>query len=193
MPFPAKNYRIVLASQSPRRQDLLAQLGLDFTVRTLPVDEVWPPHLKRAEVAEYLAELKSNAFAGQLDATELLICADTIVCLEDAILNKPKDAAEATFILQQLSGKTHEVITGVCLKTTQHTRIFHASTKVTFRELEASEIAHYITTYRPFDKAGAYGIQEWIGQVGIEKIDGDHFNVVGLPLSKLWSELQSFD
>ena len=190
MPLQAlqDEYRIILASNSPRRQQLLKDLGIEFEVLTKPVDEVFPPHLKRNEVAEYLAELKANAF-DQIGDNILLITADTIVCVDEEVLGKPKDRDEAVEMLEKLSDRSHTVITGVTLKTNQFTRTFSESTKVHFKKLTSEEITHYIDNYLPFDKAGSYGIQEWIGYVGITGIEGDYFNVVGLCVGRLYGEL----
>ena len=185
-------YRLVLASQSPRRQQLLEEAGLSFEVRTREVDEVWPPGLQREAVATYLAKLKASAF-NDLAADELLITADTIVCLDDSVLNKPQDRAEAIGMISRLSGRSHTVFTGVCLKTTAKERAFAVATTVHFRNMQEEEIAHYVDTFKPYDKAGSYGIQEWIGKVGITHIEGDYFNVMGLPVSALWQALKDFD
>jgi septum formation protein len=179
---------ILLASNSPRRKELLAGLGLTFEVRVKEVHEDFPEHMQREEVAEYLASHKADAYAADLQ-DEVLITADTIVCLGERILNKPADATEAFEMLRSLSGRAHEVITGVCLMTKETKTVFHDVTKVYFKELTDEEINYYIEHYKPFDKAGAYGIQEWIGMIGIEKIEGAYFNVVGLPVQKLYTHL----
>lgn len=171
----------------------MAEMGYRFEVRLQEVQEDFPGHLKREEVALYLSKLKANAFDGKLAVDELLITADTIVCLGDRILNKPFDKQEAYEMLSSLSGHTHQVITGVCLKTTQRVVNFFDSTSVTFGNLTESEIFHYLDNYKPYDKAGAYGIQEWIGLVGITGIEGSYFNVVGLPTEKLYAELKKFE
>lgn len=183
---------ILLASNSPRRKELLAGLGLSFEVRVKEVHEDFPEHMQREEVAEYLASHKADAYAADLQ-DEVLITADTIVCLGERILNKPSDAAEAFEMLRALSGQAHEVITGVCLLTKETKTVFHDVTKVYFKELTDEEIQYYIEHYQPFDKAGAYGIQEWIGMIGIEKIEGSYFNVVGLPVQKLYTYLLPLD
>jgi septum formation protein len=180
---------ILLASNSPRRKELLAGLGLTFEVRVKEVHEDFPAHMQREQVAEYLASHKADAYAGDLE-DQVLITADTIVCLGERILNKPADAAEAFKMLRSLSGTQHEVITGVCLLTKEAKTVFHDVTKVYFKELSDEEINFYIRHYQPFDKAGAYGIQEWIGMIGIVKIEGSYFNVVGLPVQKLYTHLQ---
>lgn len=188
-----KSYTIVLASQSPRRQQLLADMGIDFTLRKFEVDEDFSPDLKGAKVAEYLAGKKFRAAAPHLAEDELLITADTIVCIDDEILNKPADEREARQMLVRLSGKIHEVITGVCIGTRQKEHIFHDTTTVTFAPLSEEEINYYIRHFPPFDKAGGYGIQEWIGYVGIESINGSYFNVMGLPTRKLYAALKNFE
>ena len=180
---------ILLASNSPRRKELLAGLGISFEVRVKEVPEDFPDHLRREQVAEFLAAHKADAYTDDLQ-DEVLITADTIVCLGDRILNKPADAAEAYEMLRSLSGTHHEVITGVCIRTKDAKTIFHDVTKVYFKQLSDEEIRYYIEHYRPFDKAGAYGIQEWIGKIGIEKIEGSYFNVVGLPVQKLYTYLK---
>lgn len=179
---------LLLASNSPRRKELLAGLGLSFEVRVKEVDESFPETLKRAEVAEFLASHKANAYIQELQE-EVLITADTIVCLGDQILNKPSTYKEAFQMLSSLSGTYHDVITGVCISTKEIKKVFHDSTRVYFKHLSDSEIDYYITNYRPFDKAGAYGIQEWIGMIAIERIEGSYFNVVGLPVQKLYRNL----
>jgi septum formation protein len=175
---------IILASQSPRRKELLALLDLEFTVEVREVDEVFPDNIDVTEVAEYLAKLKASAFTNITDE-QLIITADTVVVLDNKILGKPKNKAEATQMLQSLSNRSHRVITGVCIKTCDKTISFSNTTKVYFKELTASEIDYYIENYKPFDKAGSYGIQEWIGAIGITKIEGSYFNVVGLPIQEL--------
>ncbi len=180
---------ILLASNSPRRKQLLSDLGLAFEVRVKEVNEDFPEQLQREQVAEFLAAHKADAYVADLQ-NEVLITADTIVCLGERILNKPADAAEAFAMLRALSGTHHEVITGVCLLTRESKTVFHDVTKVYFKELSDEEIQYYIEHYQPFDKAGAYGIQEWIGKIGIEKIEGSYFNVVGLPVQKLYTYLR---
>ncbi|MHA6247888.1 Maf family nucleotide pyrophosphatase [Pontibacter sp. CAU 1760] len=180
---------LLLASNSPRRKELLSQLGLAFEVRVKEVHEEFPEHLVRAEVAEYLASHKADAYLQDL-RHEALITADTIVCLGDKVLNKPATYDEAVRMLKALSGQVNEVITGVCILTKEQKTIFHDSTKVYFKNLTDEEITHYVTHYKPYDKAGAYGIQEWIGMIGIEHIEGSYFNVMGLPVQKLYTHLQ---
>ena len=183
---------LLLASNSPRRRELLAGLGLTFEVRVKEVNEDFPEHLKRADVAEFLASHKADAYVADID-TEALITADTIVCLSNNILNKPRHYEEAFAMLRALSGTSHEVITGVCILTKQQKTVFHDITKVYFKQLTDTEIDYYITHYKPFDKAGAYGIQEWIGMAGIERIEGSYFNVVGLPVQMLYQKLVELD
>ena len=183
------NYHLILASKSPRRQALLKGLDLDFEIRTREVDESFPEDMPVREVAEFLAVKKSEAF-GTLAEKELLITSDTTVVLGDAIMNKPADGQEATKMLEQLSGRVHEVVTGVCLRSAERTVRFSETTQVFLRELAAHEIQYYIDKYRPFDKAGAYGIQEWIGMAAIEKIEGDYYNVMGLPMAALYGQLR---
>ncbi|MCE7993222.1 MAG: septum formation protein Maf [Roseivirga sp.] len=182
------NYHLILASKSPRRQDLLRSLGLDFEIRTREVDESFPGDMEVKQVAQYLAEKKSAAF-GELAGRELLITSDTTVVLGSVILNKPADEKEAIEMLNALSKEAHEVVTGVCLRSPDKTVTFSETTEVYFRDLTDAEIKHYVMQYRPMDKAGAYGIQEWIGMVGIEKIIGDYYNVMGLPTHRLYSNL----
>lgn len=189
----AKKYRIILASQSPRRQQLLEELGLDFEVISVDIDETYPPSLKGKDIAVFLSELKAKSFDfDKLCKNCLIITADTIVLQDGQILPKPKDFNDAVRILQTLSGNVHEVITGVSLRTKNKLISFHSITKVYFKNLTPEEIHHYIERYKPYDKAGAYGIQEWIGYIGIERIEGSYFNVVGLPVQRLYSELLNF-
>lgn len=188
-----KDYKVILASQSPRRKKLLEDIGLKFETQPVDIDESYPSNLKAHEIAMYLSQLKAKAFKfDKLCENCLILTADTIVWLDDQILPKPKDDEDATRILNLLSGNTHEVITGVTFRTRLRTFSFYSSTKVYFKELSSEEIAYYIDNFKPFDKAGAYGIQEWIGYIGIEKIEGSYFNVVGLPIQRLYSELLEF-
>ena len=180
--------RIILASGSPRRQQFLRELDIDFTIQLKEVEEVYPNHLQASEITEFLAELKANAF-NLLGENEVLITSDTIVWHENKALGKPKDAQDAFEMLQSLSGKTHEVITSVCFKTKNSLETITETTKVTFNSLSDEAIQYYISTYKPFDKAGSYGIQEWIGLVGIAKIEGSYTNVVGLPVEKVYQKL----
>jgi septum formation protein len=184
-------YRLILASKSPRRQELLRSLEVDFEIRTKEVDESFPDDLEPPLVAEFLATKKSAAFE-ELAENELLLTSDTTVICDGKILNKADYYTEAFGMIKLLSGKSHEVVTGVCLRTRNQKVVFSETTKVTFTELSDSEINHYIKQYKPFDKAGAYGIQEWIGMIGIEKIEGDFYNVMGLPLHKLYRALLQF-
>lgn len=184
-------FSIILASQSPRRKELLELLDLDFCIEVRELDELFPDTIKADEVAEYLAKLKASAF-DDLTQEQLIITADTVVCVDDKILGKPKDAAEAKTMLQTLSNRSHKVITGVCLKTATEQISFSDTSKVFFKALSEAEIDYYIENYKPFDKAGSYGIQEWIGAIGITKIEGSYFNVVGLPVQKLALHLAKF-
>ncbi len=185
------NYRLTLASKSPRRQELLSKLDLEFEVQVKSIDESYPPDLPKEKIAEYLAVEKSNAF-GDIQTNELIITSDTTVVLGDSLLEKAKDASEAAAMLKKLSGQSHLVITGVCLKSKGKQISFSESTEVTFADLSDEQINYYIETYQPFDKAGAYGIQEWIGMVGVKGIKGDFYNVMGLPLFRLYRELKKF-
>lgn len=185
-------YEIILASQSPRRQQLLKEMGWSFTVQTKDVEEIYPPYLKQEQVALYLAQLKADAFENELKKNTLVITADTIVCIDDKILGKPANYDEAVSMLKMLSGRKHVVITAVCLKSKQKQKLFYASTDVYFKSFTDEEIRYYVSNYKPFDKAGAYGAQEWLGFVGIEKIDGSYFNVMGLPTKELYEEMLLF-
>ena len=185
-------YNLILASKSPRRQELLKGLELNFEIRTKEIEENFPPALFREEIPLYLSNLKAKAFEKELNEKDLVITSDTIVWNENKQLGKPKDRREAIEMLQSLSGKQHEVITAVTLMTQSKSHSFYEVTKVFFKKLSLDEIEHYVDTYQPFDKAGSYGIQEWIGFVGIPKIEGDYFNVVGLPLNRLNLELEKF-
>ncbi len=188
-----KGYKVILASNSPRRKELLGGLDIDFQVRTLPgISEEYPADLDAADIPLYIANEKAEANKAQMTADELLITADTVVVLGNEVLGKPKDDAEARQMLRKLSGKTHQVITGVCLMTTTKQRSFAVKTGVTFKELTEAEIDYYVATYHPTDKAGAYGIQEWIGYVGVTWLDGSYFNVMGLPVQRIYQELQAF-
>ena len=182
--------KIILASQSPRRRELLSLMGVDFDVVIKEVDESFPAQLDPVAAVRYIAEQKARAFLMGL-ADELVITADTLVTIDGQILGKPMDSAHATEMLTRLSGRKHDVITAVALLHNGNIAVFHEVTEVYFRALSDEQIAHYIAHYRPFDKAGAYGIQEWIGLVGVEKIVGSYTNVVGLPTARLSAELQS--
>jgi len=187
-------YKILLASKSPRRQYLLKELGLDFEVRTKEVDESFPDELKAHEIPLYLCEKKAHAFDEELNDNTIVITADTVVWLPQTneVLNKPENFDDAVRMLQLLSGKMHEVYTGVCLKSKNKTKSFYALTKVYFKPLTLEEIEFYINNYKPFDKAGSYGAQDWIGLVAVEKIEGTYFNVMGLPVKELYEELLKF-
>jgi septum formation protein len=186
------NKKIILASGSPRRQQYCKELGLDFSVQLKEVEEIYPDHLKHHKITDFLAELKANAFENVLAENEILITSDTIVWHEDKALGKPKDYDDAFEMINSMAGKTHEVITSVCIKTSLKSEVFYSITKVTFVNLSKEEIDYYITNYKPFDKAGAYGIQEWIGLIGISKIEGSYPNVVGLPVDKLYAKLKEY-
>ena len=187
------NYKLILASNSPRRKELLAGLDIPFEVRVLPsVDESYPASLQGGEIPLYISQEKANAYRDLIRPDELIITADTIVWLDGSILEKPRDEAEAKAMLHRLSGKTHEVFTGVTLTTRERQKSFVAESKVTFATLSDAEIDYYVTHYRPLDKAGAYGVQEWIGYVGVERLEGSFFNVMGLPVRKLYEALQEF-
>ena len=182
---------IVLASNSPRRRELLAGLGLPFQVEVIDgVDESYPSGLQPYEIAEHIASQKAAAY--DIKADELLITADTIVVVDEEILGKPHDAADARRMLNLLSNRTHQVITGVCLFSQKRKRLFSVVTDVTFKALTPEEIDYYITTFKPYDKAGAYGIQEWIGYIGVTSISGSYFNVMGLPVQRIYEELKGF-
>ena len=182
-------FQIVLGSQSPRRRELLSLMNIDFRVEVQEVEESYPENLTPVEIATHIASKKAKAFKG-LSANELLITADTIVAQHQHILGKPKDAAHAKEMIQQLAGNTHEVITAVAFQYQSQLITFHDCTKVYMNPLSEAEINHYIENYKPYDKAGAYGIQEWIGLVAIQKIEGSYTNVMGLPTEKLYQELQ---
>lgn len=186
-------YRIILASQSPRRHMLLKGLGLDFKiVANNEIEETWPSGLTKEQIPVYLAELKADHIIPEVPEDTLLITADTIVWLNGRVIGKPVDRSDAVRILKELSGEVHEVITGVCLRTGNRKRTFTASSLVYFARLSDEEIDYYIENFRPYDKAGAYGIQEWIGYIGLEKIEGSYYNVMGLPVQKLYTELKRF-
>ena len=185
-----KDYNIILASISPRRQQFLKDLDIDFTVETKDIEEIYPKELKGVEITDFLANLKSKAFANLLD-NDILITSDTIVWLEEKALGKPKNENDAFLMLKSLSGREHEVITSVSIKTNHFQKIISDITTVYFKELTDEEIMYYIKNFKPFDKAGAYGIQEWIGFIAIKNIEGSYFNVVGLPVYKLYKELMN--
>ena len=186
------DYNYILASKSPRRQELLRELGISFRVETLDVDESYPGNLYREEIAVYLAELKAKPFNGKLAGNDLLITADTIVWLNGEVFGKPVDRNDAVEILRKLSDNEHQVISGVCLTSAQKQKSFFSVSNVRFKKLSDSEINFYIDEYKPYDKAGGYGIQEWIGYIGITHIEGSFFNVMGLPVQQLYSEILQF-
>ena len=187
------SYEILLASASPRRKALLEELGLPFrVVSTGHVDEDYPAGLKGGEIASFLAAHKSDAYKEVLSSGQILLTADTVVCYLDMELGKPANRDEALEMIALLSGNTHQVYTGVCLRSSEYKKIFFAVTDVSFSNLEDREVEWYVDNYRPFDKAGAYGIQEWIGHVAVERIQGSYFNVMGLPVQKVYSELKKF-
>lgn len=187
-----KEKSIILASQSPRRQELLKGIINDFKIEVRSVDEVYPDELSNEDVAVYLSQLKASAFDSSLNHNEIVITSDTVVCIGDKILGKPKDEKEAIEMIEGLSGKTHEVITAVTLMSLNKKHSFFDKTLVTFYDLTEEEIKYYVQNNRPYDKAGAYGIQEWIGYIGIKEMQGDYYNVMGLPLHKLYRELKKF-
>ena len=183
-------YRIILASRSPRRQEFLKELNIPYSIILFDVEETYPNHLKREEISEYIAIQKAKPFDKIIQKQDLIITSDTIVWHEGVALGKPKDEKEAFEVLKSLSGKMHEVISTVCIKTTDKTKIITDTTKVYFSALTDEEIIFYIENYKPFDKAGSYGIQEWIGYIGVEKIEGSYFNVMGFPTNKFYKYLK---
>lgn len=184
-----KKYNLILASGSPRRQQFFKDLDLEFEIRLKEIEEVYPPELKAAEITNYLAELKANAFEGELHPNDILITSDTIVWHKDKALGKPKNEQDAFEILKSLSNATHEVITSVCFKTASSSTVLNELTKVTFNELSDEAIRYYLENYKPYDKAGAYGIQEWIGFIAVSKIEGSYANVMGMPTDKVYEYL----
>ena len=185
--------RIILASNSPRRRELLGGLGYTYEVRVLDgIDESYPESLRGSDVAAYISRVKADAYRKTMADDELIITADTIVCLDDKVLGKPADENEAVAMLRSLSGRTHQVYTGVTIVTVEESSTFVSRSDVTFAALTEEEILHYVSQYRPMDKAGAYGIQEWIGYVGVERIEGSYFNVMGLPVQRLYTELRKY-
>lgn len=184
--------KIILASKSPRRQELLKGLGLDFEIRTKDVDETFPSTLEPLKVPAFLAEKKADAFFAELNQNEILITSDTLVFIENEILEKPLSFEDAQKMLRKISGKTHTVITAVCISTLNKRVVFSDQTNVTFSNLTNDEIDFYITNYKPYDKAGSYGAQDWIGLVGIKKLEGSYFTVMGLPVHRLYQELKEF-
>ncbi len=185
-----KKYKVILASNSPRRRELLAGLGVDYEVRTLPdVDESYPESLQGAAIPLYIAKEKADAYVAMMQPGELMITADTIVWLDGQVLGKPTDREDALRMLRTMSGRAHEVFTGVCITTTEWQRSFTAQTEVRFATLSEEEMAYYVDKFQPMDKAGAYGVQEWIGFIGVENISGSYYNIMGLPVQKLYREL----
>lgn len=187
-----KHKNIILASGSPRRQQFFKDLGIDFEIKLKEIDEVYPEQLKAEEITDYLAVLKANAFEGELRNNDVLITSDTIVWLNEKALGKPKNYDDAFKMLADLSNKTHEVITSVCFKTIDKTDVFHDKTKVTFEKLSDESIRYYLDNFKPFDKAGSYGVQEWIGWIGIKKMEGSYANVVGMPVHLVFKKLATF-
>lgn len=185
-----KDYKIILASGSPRRQQFMRDLDLDFDIRVSDIEEIYPATLQGTEITDFLAELKASSLSDALEENEILITSDTIVWHENKALGKPKDYDDAFEMLMSLSGKTHEVMTSVCIKTRAITQTFNETTKVTFNTLTEDEVKYYLNNYKPYDKAGAYGIQEWIGLVAIAKVEGSYVNVVGLPVDKVYQHLK---
>lgn len=195
MEYPLKNieqYKVILASNSPRRKQLLEQLGVNFVTRVLKdIDENYPEDLLAEDVAEYISRKKSAVYCEQMAENELIITADTVVVCGNEILGKPKNSIEASNMLHKLSGRTHKVVTGVTIATKEFSKSFSSITEVTFAELSDNEIDYYVEVYKPFDKAGAYGIQEWIGCVGVSGMNGSYYNVMGLPIFRLYQELKN--
>ena len=183
---------IILASGSPRRQQFFKEMDLHYTIRLKEIEEIYPEHLQAEEITNFLAKLKASAFENELEENDVLVTSDTIVWLNGKALGKPKDYDDAFKMLQQLANQTHEVITSVCLKSIDKTDVFHCVTKVTFADLSDEAITYYLDNYQPFDKAGSYGIQDWIGLVGISKIEGSYTNVVGLPTEMLFQKLMNY-
>ena len=183
---------IILASGSPRRQQFFKEMDLHYTIRLKEIEEIYPEHLQAEEITNFLAELKASTFENELKENDVLVTSDTIVWLNGKALGKPKDYDDAFQMLQQLANQTHEVITSVCLKSIEKTEVFHCVTKVTFANLSDEAIKYYLDNYQPFDKAGSYGIQDWIGLVGISKIEGSYTNVVGLPTEMLFQKLMNY-
>ena len=187
-----KGYKLVLASQSPRRRELLKGLDVEFSTCSVDADESFPADLKGADAVQYICKAKANAYKPLLDNNTIAITADTVVILDDKIIGKPKSYEEAFSMIRSLSGRVHEVITAVCIFSKEKYEEFYSSTEVHFSEITDEEIKYYIDKYKPFDKAGSYGVQEWIGYIGIEKIVGSYFNVMGLPVKRLYNELKEF-
>ncbi len=185
-----KNNTIILGSASPRRQELFKELNIPFTIKIKSVEEIYPSNLKGEEITNFLAVLKANAFNNDMNEKDIIITSDTIVWLNNEALEKPKNKEHAIEILQKLSDKSHEVITSICIKTINKLVTFSDITIVNFKKLSLEEINYYVENYNPYDKAGAYGIQEWIGFIGVTSINGSYFNVMGLPVNKLYEELK---
>jgi len=183
-------YKIILASQSPRRIELLNGLNIKFEVQVLDVNEDFPAQMVGVDIPMYLGEKKANAYKHIMDEHTMIITADTIVWHEGKVLGKPVDETDARRMLRALSGKTHQVITGVCISTLQRRKVFHVISDVRFARLTEAEIEYYLHNFKPYDKAGSYGVQEWIGFVGVEHINGSYFNVMGLPVQRLYNELK---
>ena len=185
-----EKYKVILASGSPRRRELMAGLGVNYEVRILPdVDESYPDTLQGEKIPLYIAKEKADAYIPMMQPDELIITADTIVWLDGKVLGKPRDREDALQMLRTMSGRTHEVFTGVCITTTDWQRSFTAQTEVRFATLSEDEIIYYVDNFKPMDKAGAYGVQEWIGFIGVENISGSYYNIMGLPVQKLYREL----
>ena len=187
-----KDYHIILASGSPRRQQFFKDLDLEFEIRIKDIEEIYPSELKSDAITDFLAKLKADAFEGELNPNDILITSDTIVWHDKRALGKPKDYSDAFTMLESLSGSTHDVITSVCIKTINDTIVFNELTKVTFNKLSSESIHYYLENYKPYDKAGAYGIQEWIGLIAVAKIEGSYANVMGLPVDKVFEYLSNF-
>lgn len=189
----AENYKIILASNSPRRKELLAGIDVDFEVRVIQdIDESYPADIPTKDIAEYISRKKAAVYQTRMADDELIITADTIVVLGNEVMGKPHDEADASRMLHELSGRTHQVITGVTLTTTTRQQSFSVETDVTFKTLSDEEINYYVQHYKPFDKAGAYGIQEWIGHIGVTGLQGSYFNVMGLPVQRIYEALRQF-
>ncbi|MDJ0646342.1 MAG: Maf-like protein [Flavobacteriaceae bacterium] len=187
-----EKYNVILASGSPRRHQFLKDLKIDFTISQKDIDEVYPNYLHGSEITDYLAELKADAFMDELGEDDLLITADTIVRHHGKILGKPKDKNDAVRMLKSLSGSIHEVISSISLTTKKKRKTIHDTTLVSFKELSDEEIEYYIENYEPYDKAGSYGIQEWLGFIAIDKLEGSYFNVMGFPVHKFYKEIMDF-
>jgi septum formation protein len=188
-----KKYHIILASNSPRRRELLAGIGIDFEVRVMPgIDESYPDDIMTEDIARHIAHTKAMAYSKEMASDEMIITADTVVIVDNEVLGKPHSLEEAQTMLRKLSGRTHKVVTGVCITTKTKQRLFDVATDVTFKALTTEEITYYTTKYKPLDKAGAYGIQEWIGYIGVTGLSGSYFNVMGLPVQRIYNELTTF-